>query len=213
MRYYLASFLCFCLTVSCGGSTDEKFSLANEKMLEYYESENVKFLSEAHDLYRQCEDGKNGKQWITRRFALYSIFADYDGARHYLSKLEDSDYPECLDPVVLETELELYESIDNNEQDRADSLLHQLFKRYAQLYKDTNSACWLQEMAAMYQECCDESQMLEWDTIDQLFNDPESFDLDQFLQLVDQSELSIEKMYQESFLKVRNELAELQKAE
>lgn len=204
MRSFSISILCLCLMVSCGRSSDKTLSLAFEKMRAFQESEDVKLLSEAHDLFRQCEDGKNVGKMIPYRIVLYEVFADYDGARNYISKIEGSPRAEQFDPTALRTELELYESADNNDLIQVDSLLHQLIKRYSQLFKETNDDHWLQEMVGLYEECSGDSQDLEKEIIQDAFTDPKSFDLDRFLQLVDQSELSFEKTYKE-VLRIRND--------
>ena len=205
MRSVSISILFLCLLVSCGRSSDNTPSLAFEKIRAFQESEDVRFLSEAHDLFRQCEDGKNGEKMVPYRMVLYEIFADYDGARNYISKIEGSHRVEQFDPVALRTELELYESADNYELNQVDSLLHQLIKRYALLYKETNDDYWLQEMVGLYEACRGDSQDLKSEFIPDSFTHPESFDMNRFLQLVDQSELSFEETYQE-VLRVRNEL-------
>ena len=190
---------------SCGRSSDNTLSLAFEKIRAFQESEDVKFLSEAHDLFRQCEDGKSGRTMIPYRIFLYEVFADYDGARNYISKVEGFHRAEQFDPIALRTELELYENSDNNELNQVDGLLHLLIKRYAQLYRETNDDYWLQQMVGMYVECRGDSQELGREFFQDAFSDPKSFDMDRFLQLVDQSELSFEETYQE-VLRIRNEL-------
>ena len=205
MRIFSISILCLCLTVSCGRSSNKTLSLAFNKMQAFQESEDVKYLSEAHDLFRQCEDGKSGEKMIPYRITLYEVFADYDGARNYISKIEGSHHAAQFDPVSLRTELEVYESCDKNEPNQVDSLLHQLIRRYAQLYKETDDNYWLQLMVATLNECSDGSLELEKEFLPAAFNNPESFDMDRFLQFADQSALSFEESYQD-VLRIRNEL-------
>ena len=209
MRFFSIFILCLCLMVSCGRSSDKTLSLAFEKIQAFQESEDVKLLSEAHDLFRQCEDGKNVGKMIPYRIVLYEVFADYDGARNYISKIEGSPRAEQFDPTALRTELELYESADNNDLNQVDNLLHQLIKRYSQIYKETNDDYWLQLMVGMYGECRTDSLELERDFIQEAFTNPKSFDIDRFLQLVDQSELSFDETYQEVF-RIRNKLNDFQ---
>lgn len=203
------SLLLFCLVLSiCCDSSKENIRQANHLLQEYYESEDISLLTEAHKLYKKSEIGKSKTKDISQRFVLYILFGDYEGARNYLSLLDDSDYPVCLNPRILRMQLDMYEQFDNRAYNTVDSLMHVFLKEYAKLYKDTKNDCWLQEMVAWYQDCCDESHLLEPDDLRHVYSKPSSFELDSMQLLIDQASFSIEKSYSE-ILRVRIQLSHL----
>lgn len=208
-KFSSLSLLLFCLflTIYCN-SSEENTRRANHLLHEYYESEDVRLLSEAHNLYKKSETGKSKTKDISQRFVLYTLFGDYEGARNYLSLLDDSDFPVCLNPHILQMQLDMYEQFDKRAYNTVDSLMHVFLKEYVKLYKETKNDCWLQEMIAWYQDCCDESHLMEPNDIRHFYSEPSLFELDSMLLLIDQASFSIEKSYSE-ILRTRLQLSHL----
>lgn len=204
----IALLISACFSVSCD-STDTLLILADKRMQKYYETNDVRFLSESHHLYQQCETGKSRTKEISRRFMLYILFADYDGARDYLSKIKESEYPDYLNSDILRMEVELFEYYDNLAFRKVDSLVHQVLYKQAQLYEDTKNIFWLQELIGLYQECCDETEKLSDDFIQQSFLDCESLDIMCLIQQVEQVPFSIERPYQD-IQRIREQIAGLE---